>query len=255
MTEEHTAQRVQVDSSLREDLAQLKAAWRQAESRKTILILLSTAVLLCFQHYFGTLRHSRAFLQPYLGDQAAQLWSGILWCLLVTLLYALLPMLFIKWVFRERLRDYGLNLQGLQQHWKPYAVMFALFFPVVFFAAQTASFQQMYPFIKPVAASVGAFVLWQLAYGTQFFAVEFLFRGYLLFGLEKKLGAYALPLATIPYCMVHFAKPMGESLGAIVAGLVLGYLALKNRSIYGGALLHWSVALSMDALAIYFSRS
>ena len=50
--------------------------------------------------------------------------------------------------------------------------------------------------------------------------------------------------------MIHYPKPMGESIGAILAGLALGYLALKNRSVWGGAALHWSVALTMDLAAI-----
>ena len=34
-------------------------------------------------------------------------------------------------------------------------------------------------------------------------------------------------------------------------GLALGYLALKSKSWVGGALLHWSVGITMDLLAIF----
>jgi len=39
--------------------------------------------------------------------------------------------------------------------------------------------------------------------------------------------------------------------GAIIAGIVLGSLAAKTRSIYAGFLVHITVALSMDLLALW----
>jgi hypothetical protein len=51
--------------------------------------------------------------------------------------------------------------------------------------------------------------------------------------------------------MIHFHKPFLECLGAVVAGLVLGHLALRFRAFWGGALLHILVAVSMDLLAVH----
>ncbi|MCA9541205.1 MAG: CPBP family intramembrane metalloprotease, partial [Myxococcales bacterium] len=53
------------------------------------------------------------------------------------------------------------------------------------------------------------------------------------------------------YCMLHFQKTASESLGAIVAGVILGTLAMKYRSIWGGVALHWLVAISMDVLSLF----
>jgi membrane protease YdiL (CAAX protease family) len=50
--------------------------------------------------------------------------------------------------------------------------------------------------------------------------------------------------------MIHFAKPMPEEFAAIVAGLVLGYMALRSRSFVPGILLHVAVALTMDLLVL-----
>jgi membrane protease YdiL (CAAX protease family) len=83
--------------------------------------------------------------------------------------------------------------------------------------------------------------------------VEFFFRGYLLFGLFPKIGYLAIFVAAIPYVMVHFAKPPSEALGSMFAGILLGYMALRSGSIWGGFLLHWVVGMTMDALSIYFS--
>jgi hypothetical protein len=54
----------------------------------------------------------------------------------------------------------------------------------------------------------------------------------------------------VPYCMIHYGKPMAETCGAIFAGLVLGTIAMRTRSIWGGVAIHVCVALSMDGLAL-----
>jgi membrane protease YdiL (CAAX protease family) len=93
--------------------------------------------------------------------------------------------------------------------------------------------------------------IWEAVRALRFVSLEFFFRGYLLFGTEKRFGYHAIAVSALPYGMIHFAKPFPEALGAIVAGAVLGYLALRTRSIAGGAILHISVALSLDMLALF----
>ena len=46
------------------------------------------------------------------------------------------------------------------------------------------------------------------------------------------------------------AKPVIEVIAALPAGLVLGLLAMRARSIWGGVLVHVAVAWLMDALAL-----
>ncbi|HVJ80534.1 MAG TPA: hypothetical protein VNC50_05645 [Planctomycetia bacterium] len=58
-------------------------------------------------------------------------------------------------------------------------------------------------------------------------------------------------MMTLPYCMIHFGKPLLETMASIGAGLILGGLSLKTRSIWLGAALHVYVAWLMDALALY----
>ena len=116
------------------------------------------------------------------------------------------------------------------------------------FRSTRADFLNVYPFYRGAAlASPGAVVAWELAYGVQFIALEFFFRGFLVLGLERYIGRYSVWVAVVPYCMIHFHKPPLEAFAAILAGIVLGEVARRTRSIMGGALVHLSVALSMDA--------
>jgi membrane protease YdiL (CAAX protease family) len=54
----------------------------------------------------------------------------------------------------------------------------------------------------------------------------------------------------VPYVMIHFPKPYLEACGAIVAGVVLGSLSMKTGSIWAGFLIHSTVAILMDLLAL-----
>ncbi len=54
----------------------------------------------------------------------------------------------------------------------------------------------------------------------------------------------------VPYVMIHFRKPMFETVGAVIAGSVLGVLSLRTGSIWGGFLIHIAVAISMDVAAM-----
>ena len=84
---------------------------------------------------------------------------------------------------------------------------------------------------------------WEALYAAQFISLEFFFRGFLLQGLRRALGANAIFVMIVPYCMIHYGKPMPETFGAIGAGLILGTLAMRTRSIWGGVLIHIGVAI------------
>jgi membrane protease YdiL (CAAX protease family) len=51
------------------------------------------------------------------------------------------------------------------------------------------------------------------------------------------------------YCYIHFGKPLGETLGSIFGGYVLGVIAYRTGSIYGGILVHLGVAWLMELTA------
>jgi membrane protease YdiL (CAAX protease family) len=53
--------------------------------------------------------------------------------------------------------------------------------------------------------------------------------------------------------MIHFGKPLPETIGAILAGLALGALSIKSRSVYWGVAIHYAVAITMDLGALYRS--
>lgn len=133
-----------------------------------------------------------------------------------------------------------------------YGVLLLLMVPALALASRRPDFLNTYPLLHLGSGqwTVGLLAAYWLAYASILFSTEFLFRGVLLFSLESRLGTAAIGVSVLPYCLIHVHKPLPEAFGSIVAGYVLGYFALKTRSIGGGVLVHCAVAISMDALAL-----
>ena len=66
----------------------------------------------------------------------------------------------------------------------------------------------------------------------------------------RSFGSGAIWSMVVPYCMIHYGKPYLEASSAVIAGVVLGSLAMRTRSIYAGFLVHATVAVTMDILAL-----
>ncbi|HEV3235506.1 MAG TPA: CPBP family intramembrane glutamic endopeptidase [Gemmataceae bacterium] len=237
--------------------------------RKVIAILLLMAFSLTSQHFIGMQEGHRlvaTFLQSIGQERAAAnlvefmnvghnaqfhrlaWWTS--WC---AVNYFVLPALVIRLLFRQRLRDYGMKLHGALSGLPIYLAMLAIMGPLVAWMSRYERFQVTYPFyhLEPGQSLWPLFWSWELLYASQFVFLEFFFRGFILHGAKHRFGAYAILVMMVPYCMIHFTKPLPECLASIVAGLALGFMSLKTRSIWLGAALHISVALSMDFASLW----
>lgn len=231
-------------------LAKEEQALPPADPRFVIVASLYTAVALTSLEYFG---RPTFFARNFPLEAAGHfgLYPHLWWALWTIGLFLLVPAIFVLTVFRGRLRDYGLTLAIKRQYWWLYLGMFAAVFPLVLYAASRPDFQTVYPFYRGAyQATAGAILAWEIAYLTQFFALEFFFRGFLVLGLGRTIGRASIWLAMIPYCMIHYHKPPLEAFAAIVAGIVLGEVAYRTRSIAGGVIVHIGVAATMEFLAL-----
>jgi membrane protease YdiL (CAAX protease family) len=192
------------------------------------------------------------FLSTEIGDWLRSyqpLIRPMMWSFGCIFFYFVVPATVVKLVFQERLQDWGLSVEGYFRHLWVYVVLFLPVGALVWAVSYTPAFQQNYPFYAN-PNGLADFLVWEIMYALQFCALEFFFRGFLLNGLKERLGVDAILLMIIPYCMIHFQKPLLETFGAIVAGLILGILAMRTRSIWGGATIHVAVATSMDVAAL-----
>lgn len=237
--------------------------------RKVILVLLTVTLGLLVQH-FVAMQEGIELVAGWLQSVGLSAWADYLreamwntprgqlnrlmwWSAWSLLFYVAVPMLLVRLVFRERLRDYGVKIGGVFADFWVYAVMMAFAWPAIFLASALERFQSTYPFYR-LAEGEGAWpnlFTWELLYTLQFFAVEFFFRGFMVHGLKQRFGAYAIFVMVVPYCMLHFTKPMPEALAAVVGGVALGFMSLRTRSIWMGTAIHVTVAWSMDAASLW----
>ena len=165
--------------------------------------------------------------------------------------YVFIPLLF-HLIFPLRQKNpFGLTFKTEMKYYYLYIGFYLFNFVLLWFVAQTENFQNFYPLYKP--SSLKMWVIYEFFYLSRFFAIEFFYRGWTLFRLEKIFGIHAFLVMLMPYSLQHMFKPFPEAIGSIFAGLVLGYLALKGRSIWPGIFLHAGVAFTMDFYAMWHS--
>jgi uncharacterized protein len=216
-----------------------------------LVVLVIAAVSLTLQEYIGD-RGMYTHWFPLRGnaDEYYELKTFAWWSGWRVLGYMILPMLVILALPGQRLRDYHINPHGFFKKLPIYVVLFLLILPAVIAASGTKAFQHTYPFYKYANRSTYDLVMWELLYAAQFLSLEFFFRGFLLEGLRRRVGSNAIFVMIVPYCMIHYGKPLPETMGAIGAGVILGTLAMRTRSIWGGVLIHIAVATTMDVMAL-----
>jgi membrane protease YdiL (CAAX protease family) len=223
-----------------------------------------TAVVLTIQEYYGGRQLFDSTIRPLLRELDAdghtwlraghfdELYSYAWWAFARVFGYMFVPLALWKLLFpRDRLLDMGLRVRGFMSHLWIYGLCLAFVLPAMLLVASQPDFGTYYPFYKGSSRSWGDLLIWEAMYGAQFFALELFFRGWILGALRPSLGSSAIFAMAVPYCMIHYGKPYLETHGAIVAGIVLGSLAMRTRSIYAGFLVHITVAYSMDFLALW----
>jgi uncharacterized protein len=225
---------------------QRKLDWRP------VVILVTTAIVLTLQEYYGG-RNTFGRIFPrwtFVNDRYYELWGFAWWSGWRVCGYLVVPTILLLLIPGEHLRDYGWSFKGFKEHIWTYVGLFAIVFPLVWLCSTTHAFQRIYPFYKLAPRSSFDLVAWELMYAAQFVALEFFFRGFMLHGMKRSLGGYSIWIMMVPYCMIHYGKTLPETLGAIIAGLTLGTISLRTRSIWGGIAIHIGVAWSMDLFAL-----
>lgn len=239
------------------------AKTRTETDYRPMVALVLLAVTLTIHDYYGGRRFFTSSIVPILEhfetkgaawvklEKYRDLYSYAWWAFARILGYVFVPILVWKSLFRrDSILDMGLRVKGILAH----AWIYGLCLVVVFFAMGILSNQQdfltYYPFYKGASRSWFDLLMWEAFYFSQFLALEFYFRGFLLQSMRRTMGSAAIFVVAVPYCMIHYGKPYLEAHGAIIAGVVLGSLAMRTRSIYAGFIVHITVAGLMDYMAL-----
>ena len=146
--------------------------------------------------------------------------------------FAVIPLIVIIVLLRRNPLDFGLRI-GNPRVWGFHVVLFCLIvFPILYAASSNSSLQNYYveePF-NLVNYSIETFI--------SLLAVEFLFRGFLLFGLKDRYKEGSILIQTIPFVIAHFGKPGLETLSTIITGIYFGYVCYRADSYWPAFIMH-----------------
>src|ERR1700722_2710750 len=225
-----------------------------AELRPLVAGIDPVAALICtlaaaaytLSHFEGSSGYFTVnFLSRFHFGSFADLAPDMYWLLASNVLFGLMPLLALI-AMREPLSEYGLTLGDRRFGLILSGLFLGVMLPIVFVISHQPAFRGTYPLNQAAARDLRHFVIWEILYVGYFVGWEFFHRGFLLFGLRRRIGNLAIFVAAVPFTLEHFGKPELEAWGSFVAAIALGILAVRARSFWYGALIHGGVALFMD---------
>lgn len=208
------------------------------DQRREATILILAAGLLSVVHFHGSL--------PGLGPRAELFgWFAVNAALLFGV-----PACVIRFGFRERLSAYGLCL-GRPRAWgRDLAALAVVGLAATALASRLPAVRAFVPRYRPALDEPWLLLPSTLGWGVYFFAWEFFFRGFLLFGLGRRIGRTAIFIQLVPFVMAHYPKSEGETLASIAAGALLGVVAWRGESFFPVWLLHWAAATALNLFVV-----
>lgn len=171
-------------------------------------------------------------------------------------LLVILPLLMlVHWLLEKKWTLYGIKQT---QSLKTYILLIVFMLPLLIWASLQHDFSLVYPKAAIVGRQLGNeatpfhYLLFETAYAADFFTIEFFFRGFLILSLSKLIGRQCILPVALFYFSIHLGKPMMEAISSFFGGLILGSIAYHSKSIWGGLLVHISIALLMELFGFIF---
>ncbi|MFA5317482.1 MAG: CPBP family intramembrane glutamic endopeptidase [Dehalococcoidales bacterium] len=159
--------------------------------------------------------------------------------------FAVLPILVIVLVLRKNPLDFGLRL-GNVRIWGFYVLVIIFVSAAILYACsynhalqnqyRMANFNLLCYFLKGVISLS---------------AQEFIYRGFLLFGLKDKFKEGSILLQMVPFVLLHLGKTELETLSTIITGVLFGYVAYRSKSYWPAFIIHLFINIFFVSLINY----
>ena len=139
---------------------------------------------------------------------------------------------------------------GNRWGWTMAGACYLLMLPLLWWASSRSDFQQTYPLYRPAQAGLSALLYHELTYTFYLWCWELFFRGVLTSICWRWLGWTGIALQSLAFAVLHVGKPAPEVAGSLVAGMVLGWIAVRARSFVPGFACHTLVSVTMDIFVL-----
>jgi membrane protease YdiL (CAAX protease family) len=200
---------------------------RRSDVRAAVILIASTLLLIA-SHY-----------HTLLGDETV---SSLVF-------YFLIPLAIVLVLFRDDPRDFGLSLGDWRKGLAFSVVGIAVMAVIIAGLAQLQAFKQYYALGFFGNREAWRMLEFAVRQGIYMFSWEFIFRGFMLFGLKDRFGSLAIWIQAIPFAIMHLGKPELETLSTIFGGAAFGYIDLKSRSVLPSVAIHWAIYIMMVVAA------
>jgi len=220
----------------------------------TYIVLLLVPILLSIYRIWGWADRLAVLLPSLQGNPLAGLYGVLFQWGSFFFLVLVIPFLTARFLLGISARELGLG-SGDRRFGLRFAAaaLLLLVIPSAILASTMPDVQMEYPLAKVILVRGDLLPFYEIAYVLLYYvAWEFFFRGFMLFPLARAFGGVnAVLIQTIPSCLIHIGKPQGELTGSVLAGLILGGLALRTGSIWYGLILHATLGVLVDLLVIF----
>jgi membrane protease YdiL (CAAX protease family) len=219
------------------DLADLRLFGLALPRRASVAVLAMTALILADQ---------TRLLRP--GGDGAEGVSDLVGAVQLTrfVLFLVVPLGIVVLGFRDHPRRYGLRLG--EWRWGAGLLLagLAIMTPIILALAGVESFRAYYGASGAAPATLAGNLADNLF---ELIPAEFLFRGFLMFALWRRIGPLALVVSLVPFVLTHLGKPDIELWSTFAGGSIFAWLDWRTGSILWSALGHVYV-LSLMTVAV-----
>lgn len=224
--------------------------------RQTFIVFVSVAILQTVSWYFTSRRFFRDDIATYFsGDVYLPLYEFYYWFTGDFIVYFVIPLLIVIFVFKKKPADFGLQMGDYKIGLKFTLLFLSVMIPFIWFISSSSNFIIQYPLLAQARSDWSVFLIYQIGIIIYLIAWEFIWRGYMLFGLFDKFGYNAILFQMLPFVVLHNGKPFMETLAAIAGGIILGYFAIRTKSILYCIITHAGIMFTIDLIASLRYRS
>ncbi len=163
----------------------------------------------------------------------------------VFLYYAVFPIGVILIILRKNPLDFGLRWGSPRVWWPWVAIICAIAAAILYAASFSTSLKDYY--LEENFKMLTYFWTTCVSLAAQ----EFMYRGFLLFGLKDKFKEGSILLQTIPFVLVHLGKPELETISTIFTGILFGWVAYRGKSFWPAFIIHMFINVFFVSIINY----
>lgn len=230
--------------NIKEEINKLK---NNSDKKCNYAILFATIIIFTYC-YFG----SFSFFEKTFQCNNLEYWKIIYHNFMAFVLFFVLGIIFTKTILKTKPNENGLKFSNKKFGFITIGIATLIVPLVALSTLLDKGMTNTYPMINFSLYTWWQIALYFLSYIAYYIGWEYLFRGILLTNTKDKVGILGAILITtmisslIHTCIADFGKPMIETLSAIPAGLIFGYITHKTDSIYYSLYIHALIGILTD---------